>query len=397
MIDTLLLAAGALVALASLPGTLELAMLTFAGLLPARRPSAAAGAGEKLKVVAVVPAHDEEGGIARCIASLQACEQESDRYEIAVIADNCSDDTATRAREAGARVLQRFDQEKIGKGHALEWAFAQLIEDGADVLMVIDADTVVESNLVASMRARFGAGADAVQSRYGVLNASESLRTRLMNVALLAFNVLRPRGRDRLGLSVGILGNGFALSRETLLAVPYDAHSVVEDLEYHLSLVRSGRRVQFADETTVRADMPVGGRGVDTQRARWEGGRFRMIRETVPLLSGEVLRGQTRLLEPLFELLLLPLAFHVVLLMAALVIPSLPSQLYALLGLAVVGIHVCAGIVVGGGGPRDVLALFAAPFYVVWKLGLSRAIARASRRETDWVRTERASATGDRP
>ena len=69
-----------------------------------------------------------------------------------------------------------------------------------------------------------------------------------MNIALLAFNVMRPRGRDRLALSCGILGNGFALRRETIEAVPYEAGSVVEDLEYHLRLVRAGKKVQFADE-----------------------------------------------------------------------------------------------------------------------------------------------------
>ena len=69
-----------------------------------------------------------------------------------------------------------------------------------------------------------------------------------MNVALLAFNVLRPRGRARWGLSCGILGNGFGLARKTLEAVPYDASSVVEDLEYHLRVVESGRRVEFLGE-----------------------------------------------------------------------------------------------------------------------------------------------------
>lgn len=396
MTEITLLVLGALVALASLPGTLELATLTFAGLLPVRRPKENAEAGDDLKLVALVPAHDEQDGIARCVESLKACEPASDRFKVVVVADNCSDETAARARAAGADVLERHDQEKIGKGHALEWAFTQVIDAGAEVVIVIDADTMVEPNLVSAMRRRFAAGADAVQARYGVLNAGESVRTRIMNVALLAFNVLRPRGRDRLGLSVGILGNGFALSRATVLAVPYDAHSVVEDLEYHLSLVRADRRVEFADETTVRADMPAGGRGVETQRARWEGGRLRMIRETVPALLAEVAGGTPRLAEPLFELLLLPLAFHVALLLAALVIPSAPSQLYALFGLIVVGLHVLAGILVGGGGPRDVLVLFAAPLYVLWKLGLSRAIAKASRQEADWVRTERARATGDR-
>ena len=132
----------------------------------------------------------------------------------------------------------------------------------------------------------------AVDGTVYVRNADESTRTRLMNVALMAFNVLRPRGRSRFGMSAGILGNGFGLSRACLERVPYTARSVVEDLEHHLELVKDGMRVEFVDDTWVKADFPVGERGADTQRARWEGGRFRMVREHAPRLLGEIVRGR---------------------------------------------------------------------------------------------------------
>ena len=154
-------------------------------------------------------------------------------------------------------MVERIDALRRGKGYALEDPFAMLLAEGFDAFIVIDADTVVEPNLLVEIVTLFESGADGVQTRYGVLNYNVSTRTRLMNIALMAFNVLRPRGRDRLGLSSGILGNGFALSRATLIAVPYAAHSIVEDLEYHLKLVRHDRRIEFADRTTVRADMPV--------------------------------------------------------------------------------------------------------------------------------------------
>jgi cellulose synthase/poly-beta-1,6-N-acetylglucosamine synthase-like glycosyltransferase len=254
---------------------------------------------------------------------------------------------------------------------------------------VIDADTVVESNRLGEFVALLESGADGVQARYGVLNYSVSIRTRLMNVALMAFNVLRPRGRDRLGLSAGVLGNGFALSRATLEAVPYDAHSIVEDLEYHLRLVRDGRKIEFADRTTVRADMPAGEAGAAPQRARWEGGRIRMIVQHSAVLVAGIVRGNTKLIEPLLELLLLPLAFQVFLLLITLTIPFTPGRVYSLAALIVVGVHVIAGIGVGGGNLVDVAALLAAPFYVIWKLAMAPLILRAARHDSLWIRTER--------
>ena len=132
-----------------------------------------------------------------------------------------------------------------------------------------------------------------VQMRFklgmGVLNPDDSIRTRLMNIALMAFHVLRPRGRERWNLSVGLFGNGFGLTRNSLQKVPFTNTSIVEDLEYHLRFVRSGRKVRFVDGTAVWGQMPDRGRGVKAQRTRWEGGRFRMMMEHMPSLTREVL------------------------------------------------------------------------------------------------------------
>ena len=122
--------------------------------------------------------------------------------------------------------------------------------------MVVDADSIVDSNFLTESVRLFRAGADGVQARYVVLNSDASPRTRLMNVAFMAFNVLRARGRQRLGLSAGICGNGFGLSRTTLEAVPIQTQSLVEDLDYHLRLVEAGRRIAFADCTRVLGEMP---------------------------------------------------------------------------------------------------------------------------------------------
>ncbi|MBX3247199.1 MAG: glycosyltransferase [Myxococcales bacterium] len=388
MLSTLLGLGGAA---ATLPGTLELALLTAAGALPPTEPGAPTRPVRRLAVV--VPAHDEEGGIASCVKSLLGCARPQAPVEVLVVADNCSDGTAARAREAGATVLERHDTERRGKGYALELAFDTLLERFPDLdgVLVVDADTEVDPDFLVCAERWFAAGADAVQARYLVRNADESTRTALMNAAFMAFNVLRPRGRARLGLSAGILGNGFGLSRRSLEAVPYTARSVVEDLEHHLHLVRAGFKVEFMDETAVRADFPVGERGADTQRARWEGGRLRMLREHAPPLAKEVLAGDLRLAEPLLELLLLPLATHVGLLGALALVPFPPTQLYAATALGVVGAHVATAMKVGGAGRTELAALARAPLYVLWKARVLPKILQAASRDQAWVRTARAT------
>ena len=380
---------GLLLCLVTLPGTIELAFLTFSGVLPRRKQSFRRETGQTLNLCVVVPAHNEGHGIGQCVASLFACETDGHSVSVVVIADNCTDHTAEQAGMAGARVLVRNDEQRRGKGYALDHAFKTLLPENYDAFLIVDADTDVEGNFVRATAELFAQGADALQCRYLASNPGDSVRSRLMHVAWLAFNILRLRGREYWGLSVGILGNGFGLSRKTLEQIPFDAGSIAEDLEYHLRLVRAGFHVRFCESTTVWSDVPAQSKTAAGQRARWEGGRFRMIREQTPGLSAEVVKGKIRLLEPLLELLLLPLAFHVFLLLILLAVPTSLAWYSALAGLAVVGLHVAVALYVGKAGWRDVLALLSAPFYIVWKLTLGRQLIKSASTEATWVRTER--------
>ncbi len=172
--------------------------------------------------------------------------------------------------------------------------------------------------------------------------------------------------------------------------MPYTAASVVEDLEYHLALLAAGKTVQFVETATVYGDMPSGGAGVKTQRARWEGGRLRMLMEKTPGMAREIVRGRFSFVEPFLDLLLLPLAFHVALLLLTALTPVWPVRGVAVAGLFVVALHLIAAIRITGGGLAAFAALLAGPFYVVWKILLIPRLLKTSRAKTAWVRTERA-------
>ncbi len=300
----------ALLVCAMAPGTLELLVLSLAGSLPTRKFTRSRRAGHASPVRSlgvVVPAHDEERLVERCVKSLCAMKRGDFELRILVVADNCTDATAELARRAGAQVLERTDAHNRGKGHALELAFRTLLAEGVEALAVVDADSEVSPDFALAVVERLRAGADGVQVRYALSNAAHSLKTRLVDVAWNAFNLLRPRGRDRLGLSCGILGNGFALSARSLTRSPYVARSIVEDLEHHLALVLDGQRVEFEPLAFVRAETPTHAKGLKTQRTRWEGGRLKVARQELPRLAKALLAGRIRVLEPMADLCLLPL------------------------------------------------------------------------------------------
>ncbi|MBV8630590.1 MAG: glycosyltransferase family 2 protein, partial [Silvibacterium sp.] len=377
----------------TLPLILELTLVTAASLLPRRKATITAfgdSQGE-YPLTVVIPAHNEELLVARCVRSLRDSASGAHAVRILVVAHNCSDSTAAEARQAGAEALVYNDPEARGKGFALSHGFKAALSGGAQAVLVIDADSVVSPNLIPLVQAALAAGAGAVQCRYEMECPTDKPSTRLAALALRGFNVIRARGRERLGLSAGIFGNGFALTRQLLSEVPYGAFSVVEDLEYHLTLVMKRKRVRFLEDGLVSASLPASSAGETVQRSRWEGGRFHAARVWTLRLLSQVLRGRLRLAEPLFDVACLPLAYGVFALVLAALIPIPAIRLYALVGLLVVAGHVLAAAAAGPDFLKTLGWLATAPLYIAWKLRLLPSIVRGSRGKTEWVRTDRDS------
>ena len=363
--------------------------------LMARRLPTPSGEVPPLRFAMLVPAHNEAVGIGATVASLLAVDYPAPLRRVVVIADNCSDETAALARAAGAEVLERHDADKRGKGYALEYAFAQLAD--IDAVIVVDADTLVTSNILIAFARRFAAGAHALQAEYGVRNPDASWRTRLIVVALGIFHVLRSLARERMGVSCGLRGNGMGFSAEALRRVPHNAYSLVEDLEYGIRLADAGYRVEFVHEARVLGEMVSGEKASVSQRRRWEQGRALMLKQHLRPLFARAFRERSKLyLDMAFDVLVPPLATVAVGCVLALVVAFTWAAHLGVftvsLGVATacaasVAIYVLRGVALSGAGWGGYAALAAAPFYVLWKLSLL--VRRDKNKKREWVRTSR--------
>ncbi len=382
----------AVCALPILAASLYLALLA----LLARRPPARAPVACTHRFDIVVPAHDEENEVAQTVASLLAVDYPRERFRVLVVADNCSDRTAEMATAAGAQVLVRRDADRRGKGHALAFAFDYCLADGfADAVVVVDADTLVDKNLLVAFAARFERGVSAVQADYGVRNSGSSWRTRLMAIALAAFHGVRSAARERLGVSCGLRGNGMAFGRGLLQSHPPVAFSVVEDLEYGIQLGYAGVRVEYVPEARVLGHMAVTEGASRSQRRRWERGRHALVREHVPALLREAWRRRDgTLLDLALDLMVPPLGQLLVVTvvglgLSLLAVPSgvvVAAWLWAAALLGVV-VHVLRGWAFSGVGLIGLRDLLWVPVYVVWKMTLR--FSDKGRRPEEWVRTSR--------
>jgi hypothetical protein len=364
------------VALAAVNGYL-LALLAAA---VGSRAAPPAGA-PRMRFAVVVPARDEEAGIGATLAALAALDHPPHLVEVIVVADHCTDRTATVAARAGATVWERREGGG-GKGGALAWALTRLPD--ADAVVVVDADCAVSPNLLTAVEARMRAGANVVQVAYLVGNPQASAVAALRYASFALVNLVRPLGKARLGLSAGLLGTGMAFRRELLERHPWTARSLAEDQEQHLRLVAAGERVAFAPEARVVSAMPTTLRRSSSQQLRWDAGRARLIRTWTPrLLAAGVLRRDAAQVHAALEPLVPPQSL---LLAANLAVAARGGR--AGWNLAAQAAFVAGGLVVVRAPAAVWRSLALAPALVAWKLAL---LARlwAGRGPTGWVRTER--------
>lgn len=384
-------------AAALLPVLAATGYLGFLALMSRRTAPPPAGAPE-VKFDVVVPAHNEEGGIGRTVKDLLAADWPRELFRVLVVADNCSDQTAEKAREAGATVLVRAHQELRGKGYALAHAFEHSAKEGfAGAVVVVDADTTVSSNLLQAFQARILAGGGAVQADYAVQNPEASWRTRLIRIALGMFHVLRSQAREHLGVSCGLRGNGMCFTHALLKQVPHDAFSVVEDLEYGIRLGQAGHRVFYAGEAHVYGEMVSTEQASRSQRRRWEDGRKQIVRaHGRPLLAAGLKRRSGLLLDLAMDVLVPPLSTVAGLASLALAV-SAPMAVALRGGSVAAGVawvcalslllYVARGWWLSGSGARGLFDLTFAPAYVAWKVALK--LRRPAHRPGEWVRTTR--------
>jgi cellulose synthase/poly-beta-1,6-N-acetylglucosamine synthase-like glycosyltransferase len=365
--------------------------------LASRRSIVSAPAHPRVRFDVVVPAHDEEAGIQDTVRSLLALDYPAELRRVVVVADNCGDATAERARAAGAEVLERTDPEHRGKGYALALAFGRALEKGAaDAVVVVDADTVVTPNLLRAFAARLERGAMAVQAAHTVRNPDASWRTRLLAIAMVLVNVARSLGRERLGCSSGLKGNGMCFSTRLLREVPYGAFSIVEDLEYGIRVGLAGHRVEFAHEAAALSEMVTSASAARSQRRRWEQGRGAIVREWALPLAWRGLRRRDRVaLDMAFDLLTPPLAQLAAAILAGLLVSvavgavlhvTLIAPWAWLAALVALLVYVVRGWWISGTGARGLGSLLYAPVYLAWKLAT---FASARRPPDAWVRTAR--------
>ena len=240
----------------------------------------------------LISARNEAAVIGNLIHSIKVQNYPQELIDIFVIADNCTDNTAEIAEEAGATVFRRFNDELIGKGYALDFAIKTILsryaDRGYEAYFVFDADNVLDVNYFREMNKTFDNGAMASTSYRNSKNYDSNWISAGYATWFLREAKFLSQARLNLNTSCAISGTGFFISAEIINKVGgWKWHLLTEDIEFSTSSIIDGLRISYCPTAVLYDEQPITFRDSWNQRFRWAKGFYQVFGK----YAGQLVKG----------------------------------------------------------------------------------------------------------
>ncbi|MBH9967975.1 glycosyltransferase [[Bacillus] enclensis] len=237
----------------------------------------------------LVPAHNEEKVVGNLVDNLKNLDYPDDLYDIAVIADNCTDKTAAISLSRGAKVIEHHSKpgELRGKPYGIKYALEVIGEDITkkyDAVCFFDADNLVTLNYLKEMNNQLLKGDRLIQCYLDSKNPDDNWVTLSYATSYYYMNRSWQLGKSRLGLGNAIGGTGFCVDSHLLKEIGWTARSLTEDLEFTMQCLLEGTPARWCHHARVYDEKPESFIASCVQRLRWARGHWDVCFKYAPKL-----------------------------------------------------------------------------------------------------------------
>lgn len=225
----------------------------------------------KYKFAIIIPSRNEEKVIGGLIKSLQKQRYPEKLYEVYVVPNNCTDDTAGAAKKAGAKVIDCTVPVKV-KADVLQFVFKKFkSRDDIDAYVIFDADNLVHPNFLARMNDALCEGVQVAQCFRDAKNMGDNWLTGSYTLFYFIQNFFFNRARMNFSGSAAINGTGFMIKKE-VVKDGFNTRTLTEDSEFTGQCALRGIQVAFVEEAITYDEHPQNFWASWKQRKRWTSG-----------------------------------------------------------------------------------------------------------------------------
>jgi cellulose synthase/poly-beta-1,6-N-acetylglucosamine synthase-like glycosyltransferase len=225
---------------------------------------------QELSLLILVVANNEERIIGQTLQLILETINSVKYVTLALLADNCTDQTAQIAEDLRVKTYIRVDND-TGKGKALSWfalSHSEIVET-ADIIVILDADTIIDKDFHEKMVKAFSPTVDVVQSFVSPINSGLYFFTTLASFSELLSQYIDDRARSILSWTIPLRGTGMAFRSTIFCSLCSGLTTQVDDIELSIRLADMGIKVFFEPEAIVFDPKSSNMLGLARQRGRW--------------------------------------------------------------------------------------------------------------------------------
>ncbi len=216
---------------------------------------------KKAKIAFIIPAHNEDDVIEGTVSSIINNQQyPKELFDVFVVANNCTDKTAEKAKKAGAKVLILDDPDpahhiplypiRYGIDHILSL-------DSYDMVIHVDADNHLSDDFSSLMNDAYQTGVEFARPYEGALNPTQNFYTKACTLFYTYDSRYGSRIRERLGFAALVNGSGAMMATSMLKKCGgYDAKTISDDAEFNFNRMLEGYQGHYVEDAVVYEDMP---------------------------------------------------------------------------------------------------------------------------------------------
>ena len=259
---------------------------------------------KRYRFVVFIPAYKEDKVIADAVDSLLEQDYPKNLVDIVVISDKMEESTNEMLSKLPIKLFF-INTERSSKAYALNYAVEILKDEKYDIVVIMDADNIVNQNFLSEINDAFYSGATALQAHRTAKNINNDMAI-LDAISEEINNSIFRKGHVNMGLSSALIGSGMAFEFPWFKEAVQKLSTAGEDKELERLLLKEEIFIDYLEHVMVYDEKTQKVGTFFNQRRRWLASQFGILSTSIKDFPKAIFTRNIDYIDKIFQWMLLP-------------------------------------------------------------------------------------------